>query len=36
MQAALHGASDKVPKDVAREFIEKTPPEKKKLFAKKG
>jgi hypothetical protein len=36
MQAALHGASDKVPKDVAREFISKTPAKKRKKFAKKG
>jgi hypothetical protein len=36
MQAALHGASDKVPKGVAREFVEKTPPAKRKSFAKKG
>jgi hypothetical protein len=36
MQAALHGASDRIPKGVAREFVEKTPPAKRKIFAKKG
>ena len=36
MQAALHGQSSKVPKKVAREFVEKTPPEKRRMFSKKG
>jgi len=36
MQAALHGSSDRIPKGVAREFIAKTPPAKRKSFAKKG
>jgi len=36
MQAALHGSSSKVPPAVAKEFIEKTPPAKRKLFSKKG
>jgi hypothetical protein len=36
MQAALHGASNKVPKKVAREFIDKTPPSARKMFSKKG
>lgn len=36
MQAALHGQTDKVPKDVAREFVEKTPRKKRKMFQKKG
>jgi hypothetical protein len=39
MQAALHGAKLKKggpSKEVAREFIEKTSPEKRRMFAKKG
>lgn len=35
MQAALHGQSNKVPKEVAKEFVEKTPPEKRKIFSQK-
>jgi len=35
MQAALHGSSSKVPKGVAREFVDKTPPAKRKMFSKK-
>lgn len=39
MQAALHGENLKKggpSKEVAREFISKTPPEKRRMFAKKG
>ncbi len=34
MQAVLHGASDKVPKAVAKEFVDKTPVSKRKQFSK--
>jgi hypothetical protein len=36
MQAVLHGSSSKVPTNVAREFVEKTPLKKRKMFQKKG
>jgi len=35
MQAAAHGASDKVPEGVAKEFIKKTPKTLRERFMKK-
>lgn len=35
MQAAAHGASDKVPSNIAKEFIRKTPKTLRERYSKK-